>query len=64
MDSDIWEMDCIETLLRLMGHQKDIDESKLMQNAVIAVFFLNALQHAGYFKSVVPKKSWGDTRLT
>ena len=46
-----------------MGHQKDMDEEKLLENAVIAVFFLRALQTAGYFDGWLRRKHPGDKRL-
>ena len=49
VDTEPWESDGIESLLRLMGHHKDLEEKQLMSNAVMAVFFLRALQAAGYF---------------
>ena len=37
--------------------QKDIDERKLLDNAVTAVFFLRALQAVGYFRGeVAPRR--------
>ena len=63
MDTEVWESDSIESLLRLMGHQKDMDEGKLLENAVIAVFFLRALQTSGYFDGWLKRKHPGDKRL-
>ena len=57
-ESEVWESDAIEPLLRLMSHQDDIEPEVLMKNAVIAVFFLRALQSAGYFNEVMPRKNF------
>jgi len=39
-----WDSSSVLSLLRLMGHQNDIEEALLLRNAVISVFFLRALQ--------------------
>ncbi len=56
VDTDIWESDSIESLLRLMGHQRDMEEKQLLSNAVIAVFFLRALQAVDYFSGEVMRR--------
>lgn len=62
-ESEIWSSDAIEPLLRLMSHQDEIEPEVLMKNAVIAVFFLRALQAVNYFEDVMPRKSKTDKRL-
>ena len=59
----MWNSEDIEPVLRLMSHQEDIDGDKLMQNSVIAVMFLRALQAANYFEPVMPRKSRTDRKL-
>ena len=61
--ADVWDSADIEPVLRLMSHQEDIDEDKLMKNSVIAVMFLRALQAANYFGPVMPRKSKTDRKL-
>ena len=60
---EVWESHAIEPLLRLMSHQDEIEIESLLQNAVIAVFFLRALQATDYFRDVMPRKSILDKKL-